>query len=325
MTSSPPLILVTRQLLPPTLEALQALGEVKQIGPEALRKGHPDLARADALVCLLDDIVDQSVLDRLPRVRVIANHAVGVNNIDLGCAERLGIHVTNTPDVLTDSTADMAFALMLAAARRVPEGERLVRSGAFRGWELDLLLGVDVHHKTLGIVGYGRIGRAVARRARGFEMKVLFTTAPGDHVEPLPGDSEVDLETLLRQSDFVSLHVPLTDATYHLIHRDNLKWMKRSAVIVNTSRGPVIDEEALTDALVRRWIAAAGLDVYEQEPDIDPRLLGLDNVVLVPHLGSATRETRLAMGDRAVDNVARVLRGEAPANPVTHPANPRRG
>ncbi|MFH1808330.1 MAG: D-glycerate dehydrogenase [Pseudomonadota bacterium] len=325
MNATAPLILVTHQLLPPTLEQLKALGEVRDIGVEGLRKGHPDLAQADALVCLLDDIVDESVLARLPRLRVIANYAVGVNNIDLGCAERQGIHVTNTPDVLTDSTADMAFALMLSAARRVPEGERLVRSGAFRGWELDLLLGVDLHHKTLGIVGYGRIGRAVARRAHGFDMQVLYTVGPGDNVEALEGDREVDLETLLRHSDFVSLHVPLTEETYHLIHADNLKWMKRNAVLVNTSRGPVIDEEALTDALVRRWIAAAGLDVYEQEPDIDPRLLGLDNVVLVPHLGSATRETRLAMGDRVVDNVARVLRGEAPANPVNKPEKPRRG
>lgn len=318
MTTTQQRIVVSRPLLEETATTLQGYGQLQVLDPQALIDGHPSLAGADALITQLDDLIDEETLDRLPRVRVICNYAVGVNNINLSAAEERGIWVTHTPDVLTDSTADLAFALILGSARRLGEGERLVRSGAFSGWELDLLLGEDVHHKTLGIVGYGRIGRAVARRARGFGMRVLFCAhhpVQGEH-----GDQQVPLETLLRESDFVSLHVPLTEETHHMINSENLRWMKRSAILVNTARGPIVDEEALVRALSARWIRAAGLDVYEQEPDLHPRLLGLDNVLLLPHLGSGTRETRLAMGKMICQDLAAVLKAQAPQHPANKPA-----
>ena len=317
MTTEQKRIVVSRPLLEETQSALQKLGMVELLTPKALVDGHPSLAKADVLITQLDDIVDKVLLAQLTKVRIISNYAVGVNNINLQAAAEQGIWISHTPDVLTDSTADLAWALLMAAARRLGEGERLVRSGAFNGWELDMLLGLDVHHKTLGIIGYGRIGRAVAQRARGFGMRVIFYShnpVAGDH-----DDEQVDLEYLLRESDFVSLHVPLTEDTHQLINAENLAWMKRSAVLINTARGPVVDEEALVKALSSRRIRAAGLDVYEQEPDLHPRLLGLDNVVLLPHLGSATRETRLAMGQMIVDDIAAVLRGDKPAHPANHP------
>ncbi|MBN2359646.1 MAG: D-glycerate dehydrogenase [Deltaproteobacteria bacterium] len=322
MNRGQPVIAVTSLLLDQTMDRLGELGEVVLTSAADLRQGHHHQDQVDAVVSLLADPIDAETLRQLPGALIVANYAVGVNNVDLAEAERLGIYVSNTPDVLTETTADLAFALLLAAARHIGAGERLVRSGRFSGWQPDLLLGVDVHHKTLGVVGYGRIGRAVARRGRGFEMRVLYCDeAPR---EPCAADErQVDLETLLRESDFVSLHLPLTAESRHLIDRRRLALMKPTAVLVNTARGPVVDEAALAEALAGKRLAAAGLDVYEQEPQVHPDLLALDNVVLAPHLGSSSTETRIAMGETVARNVAAVLRGDPPVNPANAPADPR--
>ena len=268
--------------------------------------GGLDLRGAEALLCLLTDRIDAGVLEAAGRLRIVANMAAGTDNVDLGAAERLGIAVTNTPDVLSEATADLAFALLLAVARRLVEGDRWVRSGRFAGWSPDLLLGLDVHGRTLGIVGAGRIGRAVARRAGGFGMRVL---ARGSR-EGAP------LEELLERSDFVSLHVPLRAETRHLIGEPELRRMQSHAVLINTARGPVVDETALVRALREGWIAGAGLDVYEREPALAPGLAALDNVVLAPHAGSATRGTRARMAEIAADNVIACLTGRPLPTPV---------
>jgi glyoxylate reductase len=268
--------------------------------------GAADLERCDAWLCLLTDRVDAELLARAPRLRVVANMAAGVDNVDVGAARRLGVAVTNTPDVLTDATADLAWALLLSAARRVVWNDRYVRAGAFVGWGPELGVGVDVAGKTLGIVGAGRIGRAVAERARGFRMPVLLHSRSGG----------VPLGELLERSDFVSLHVPLAPDTRHLIGEPELRRMRPHAVLINTARGPVVDERALVRALREGWIGAAGLDVYEDEPRLAPGLAELANVVLLPHVGSATVETRARMAETAARNAIAVLRGEKPPNAV---------
>jgi glyoxylate reductase len=268
--------------------------------------GAADLERCDAWLCLLTDRVDAELLARAPRLRVVANMAAGVDNVDVGAARRLGVAVTNTPDVLTDATADLAWALLLSAARRVVWNDRYVRAGAFVGWDPELGVGVDVAGKTLGIVGAGRIGRAVAERARGFRMQVLLHSRSGG----------VPLGELLERSDFVSLHVPLTPETRHLIGEAELRRMRPRAVLINTARGPVVDERALVRALREGWIGAAGLDVYEDEPRLAPGLAELANTVLLPHVGSATVETRARMAETAARNAIAVLRGEKPPNAV---------
>ncbi len=261
------------------------------------------------------DPVGEPVL-AAPGLRIVANVAVGYDNIDLPAATRHGVMATNTPGVLTDTTADFAFALMMAAARRVAEGDRFLRAGRFHGWAIDMLLGQDVWGATLGLVGVGRIGGAVARRARGFGMRILYTDAvplPED-VERELGAARVDLATLLREADFVSLHVPLTPETRHLIGAPELAQMKPTAVLVNTSRGPVVDEAALAGALRDGAIFAAGLDVFEREPEVHPGLLELDNVVLAPHIASGSVRTRSEMSAMAVRNLVAGLRGERPPN-----------
>jgi len=281
--------------------------------------------QADALVCLLADRVAAEVFALCPRLVVVANYAVGVNNIDLEAARTSGVWVTNTPDVLTDATADLAWSLILAVARRVVEGDRLVRSGSFSGWRPDLLLGAGLQGKTLGIVGMGRIGRAVARRASGFGMWVCYhsrTQAPpleGAGAEYIP-----DLEALLARSDVLSLHCPLTHQTRHLLDERRLCLLPAGAIVVNTSRGEVVDEAALARVLESGRLGGAGLDVYEREPEVHRALLGRDDVVLLPHLGSATREARQAMADLVVDNVLAVLDGKPPLTPVIRPLVPRR-
>ena len=318
-----PLIVVARPLLKETMAQLQELGAVELLqdldGAAAARA----LRQAAVLVTLPNFPVDAALLERCERALLIANHAVGYDNVDLDAAARLGIFVSNTPDVLTGATADFTFALLLAAARRLGEGERVLRAGRFDGWAVDYMLGHEVHHKTLGVVGYGRIGRAVARRARGFDMEVLFTdpdvTAAAEH----PDDRRVGLGELLREADFISLHVALSAATRHLIDAQRLALMKPGGILINTSRGPVVDEPALAAALREGRLAAAGLDVYEREPEVHPELLALENVVLAPHLGSATHETRLAMGARMVESVGRVLGGEVPRFAVNTPTAPR--
>ena len=267
-----------------------------------------------ALICLLTERVDRAVIDAGRDLRIIANIAVGYDNVDVSYARERGIIVTNTPDVLTEATAELTWGLILAAARRIPEGERALRRGDWSGWALDYMLGTELCDKQLGIVGMGRIGRAVARRAPVFGMRVAYADESG--APPVQAATRVSLDELLVGSDVVSLHVPLTPKTRHLIDRRALARMRRSAILVNTSRGPVVDEEALVWALEERLISAAALDVYEREPAVHPRLLALENVVLAPHLGSATRETRTAMADLAVRNVLAVLGGHEAISPI---------
>ena len=264
------------------------------------------VARADGLLALLTERVDAELLDAAPALQVVANHAVGVDNVDVDACTARGIWVTNTPDAVTESTADLTWALLLATARRIGEGERLVRAGGFTAWTPTLLLGLELRGATLGIVGLGRIGEAVARRARGFGMHVLHTTSRGG----------IPLEELLASSDVVSLHCPLVPETRHLIDARRLAQMKRGAILVNTSRGPVVDEAALVAALESGHLGGAGLDVYEDEPRIHPGLLRREDVVLIPHLGSATHATRALMATMALSDAARVLRGERPVHPV---------
>lgn len=278
------------------------------------------VADAEALLCLLSDRVDEEILRAGKRLRIVANVAVGYENIAVAAARRLGIAVTNTPDVLTEATADHAFALLLAAARRIPEADDAVRAGRFPVWRLEQpLLGLDVHGKSLGIVGMGRIGAAVARRARlGFGMRILYhSRSPHEEVERDLDAERVSFDRLLAESDFVSVHVPGTKETQHLIDARAFARMKPTAILVNTSRGSAVDEAALADALEAGRIAGAALDVFEKEPAVHAKLLHLtERVVFAPHLGSATLETRRGMVRLAVDNVLAVLAGEAPITPV---------
>jgi len=292
-----------------------------------LHSGDRPLSKADlkarlrdrrGLVCLITDTIDAEVLTASPGLRVISNVAVGYNNIDVSAATKAGVVVTNTPDVLTETTADFAWTLLMATARRLVEGDRYVRAGKFLQWEYMVLLGGDVHGKTLGVVGFGRIGRAVARRALGFGMRVLYQDAMAAPaaVEAELRASRVDLPTLLREADFVSLHTPLLPETRHLINAQSLRTMKRTAYLINAARGPVVDEAALVQALKEGWIAGAGLDVFEEEPTVHPGLIGLDNVVLAPHIASASHATRIEMARLAVENCVAVLEGRAPLTPV---------
>lgn len=270
------------------------------------------------LVCQIVDTVDDEVLGASPDLRVVANVAVGYNNIDVPAARRRGIVVTHTPDVLTETTADFTWALLLATARRIVEADQYARSGRWKRWEWSLLWGMDVHGKTLGILGFGRIGRAVARRALGFSMRVLYHDAVRAEVgvERELRATYTDRETLLRDSDFVTVHTPLLPDTRHLIDERTLRTMKRTAILVNAARGPIVDEKALARALAEGWIAGAGLDVFEGEPGIDPGLLARSDVVLAPHIASASRETRVAMATLAVRNCLAVLEGKPPITPV---------
>lgn len=270
------------------------------------------------LVCLITDAIDAPLLAACPDLKVVANVAVGFNNIDVAEATRRGVVVTNTPDVLTETTADFAWTLLMATARRMVEADRYVREGKFTQWEFMLLLGGDIHGKTLGIIGFGRIGRAVARRARGFDMRVLYqdAVAADPATERELRATRTDTATLLRESDFVTLHTPLLPETRHLINAQSLKTMKKTAYLVNASRGPVVDEAALAQALQEGWIAGAGIDVFEREPEVHPALMGLPNAVLAPHIASASSDTRLKMANLAVDNCLAVLEGKTPPTPV---------
>jgi glyoxylate reductase len=295
---------------------LRAAADVDLYTGESAIPTHELRARVvgkDALVCLLTDPIDRGVIDAAGNLKVIANVAVGYNNIDIAHARARGIVVTNTPDVLTESVADFTWAMILAVTRRLSEGERLVRSGKWKGWALDLLLGAELRGKQLGLVGVGRIGKAVAGRASAFGMGVAYASR---HEVDLPDAERMSLDRLLVTSDVVSLHVPLTPETRHLIDKKALTRMKRSAYLINTARGPVIDEDALAWALREHLLAGAALDVYENEPVIQPELLQLDTVLLVPHLGSATTETRTAMADLAAENALAVLAGMPPLTPV---------
>jgi glyoxylate reductase len=280
-----------------------------------LLSGIPD---KDGLLCMITDRVDAEVINHAPNLKIIANFGVGYNNIDIQAASARGILVTNTPDVLTDATADLTFALILAVARRLVEGDRITREGRFKFWAPMHFLGDEVSGKTLGLVGLGRIGKAVARRAAGFDMQVLYyqrhRLSPAEEKSLQVAYRE--FETLLHQSDFLSLHVPLTPATRHLIGAPELTQMKPSAYLINTSRGPVVDEKALLQALKNKQIRGAGLDVYENEPQLTAGLGALNNVVLLPHIGSATVETRTEMALTAAKNLLAGLNGEPPPNCV---------
>jgi len=310
-------VLITRRL-PGGMDPLVEAGH-ELIEPEDEHSfTHDELVgmalEVDAIVSLLTDKIDAAVLARgASRLKVVANVAVGYDNIDLDAAAAHGIAVCNTPGVLDETTADLAFLLILAAARRIWEAESDLRAGKWPGWDIDQYLGRDVHGAVLGVVGFGRIGQAVARRATGFGMEVLHHTRRDTGMVGWRGD----LDRLLAESDIVTLHVPLTDETRHLIDARRLALMKRDAVLVNTSRGLVIDEEALAVALDAGTIFAAGLDVYEREPEVHPRLLAAPRTVLLPHIGSASLATRTRMARVAAQNVVAVLAGERPKNPVT--------
>jgi len=274
------------------------------------------LADKEGLLCTITDRIDEEALEHAPSLRVIANNGVGFDHIDIDAATRRGIPVTNTPGVLTDATADLTFALILATSRRVVEGDRHTREGKFRYFAPLQFLGQDVSGKTLGIVGFGRIGKAVARRAAGFNMRVIYFKR--SRLEPSV-EKELNVvftpfERLLREADFVTLHVPLTPETRHLIGKRELGIMKPSACLINTARGPVVDEKALVEALGNGIIHAAGLDVYENEPELSPGLVDLDNVILLPHMGSATIETRTRMAFMAAENLLAGLKGDPPPN-----------
>ena len=316
-----PRILVTRRLPSSAVELLEEHFEIDMhvgdipLAPAELRERIADKA---GVVVLLSDRLDAATIDSGQQLRIIANVAVGFDNVDVEHAQARGIVVTNTPDVLTDATADLTWALILAVTRRIGEGERIVRRGAWRGWSFEFMLGSSLGGKQLGIIGPGRIGRAVGARAPAFGVRIAYASrCPTEW----PGAEPMSLDRLLATSDIVSLHVPLTEATRKLIDQRALARMKRTAYLINTTRGAVVDEAALVWALRERLIAGAGLDVFEREPEVHPGLLELENVVLTPHLGSATRETRMAMAELAARNVIAVLGGGPPLTPV----EPRRG
>jgi lactate dehydrogenase-like 2-hydroxyacid dehydrogenase len=267
-----------------------------------------------AVISLLTDTIDSEVLDAAgPQLKIVANYAVGFNNFDVAAATERGVILTNTPGVLDESTATLTFTLLLSMARRIPEANKFLRDGKWQGWAPMFFIGLDVDRKTLGVAGLGRIGKNVARKAKGFDMKIIYTdVCRNEEFEKQVGATFVDKETLLKESDFLTLHVPLISETHHYIGEKELKMMKKTAVLINASRGPVVDEIALVKALQEKEIWGAGLDVFEEEPRIAPGLSDLDNVVIVPHIASATMDTRLKMGAIAVDNIIKVLNGQMP-------------
>ncbi|MGB9683542.1 MAG: glyoxylate reductase [Candidatus Bathyarchaeales archaeon] len=318
-----PKVYVTRELPERGLKIIRERFEAEvwpEYGPPPKETIIEKARDVDALVTLLSDKIDAEVFDAAPKLKIVAQMAVGFDNIDVGEATKRGIYVTNTPGVLTETTADFAWALLMAVARRVVEADRYVRTGQWKvSWHPSMLLGRDVYDATLGIVGAGRIGTAVARRAKGFNMKILYYD-----VVPMPPEIEkeldakrVDLDTLFKESDFVSIHVPLIKETYHLVNEEKLRLMKKTAYLINNSRGPVVDEKALYKALKEGWIAGAALDVFEQEPTpTDNPLLRLDNVVVAPHISSASHETRSRMAEMAAENLVAFFEGKQPPNLV---------
>lgn len=309
-------VYVTRMIPEEGIELLKKYCEV-EINPEDRPLKREELLDVikdkDAVVTQLNEKVDAEFFDSAKNLKIVANYAVGFDNIDLKEATKRKIYVTNTPDVLTNATAELAWALLFAAARRVIEADKFTREGKFTGWAPNLFLGKAVTGKTLGVIGTGRIGQAFAKMSKGFDMKILYTAnTPKEEFEKETGAKYVDLETLLKESDFVSLHVPLTPHTRHLIGEKELKLMKKTAILINTARGPVVDEKALVNALKNKDIYAAGLDVYEKEPEITEELKALDNVVILPHIGSATDEARRDMAVLVAQNIIDVIEGRTP-------------
>jgi len=271
----------------------------------------------DAVISLLSDRFDSKIIDEMKECKIISNYAVGYNNIDVEYAKNKGIIVTNTPDVLTDSTADLAITLALACARRIMEGDKLVRSKKFQGWKPRLLLGIELKNKNFGIIGSGRIGTAVALRAKAFGSNIIYySRSKKAELELKTGAKKVTFNKLLTVSDFISINLPLNEKTYHLLNKERLRLIKRTGILINTARGEIVDEKELINLLKKRKIFAAGFDVYENEPDINPELFNLDNVVLLPHIGSATEDTRNAMAELVAKNVINVLEGKKPLTPV---------
>ncbi len=275
------------------------------------------LVDADALIPLLSDTIDEEIIEAAPKLKIIANYAVGYNNINLGAARKRGIIVSNTPDILTPATADLTWALLLSVSKRIPEADRFMRAGRFTGWGPKLMLGGDVTGKTLGIIGAGRIGRAVAKRAAGFDMRVVyFSRSRNEEIEQNSDAFFMPLNTLLEEADFISIHCPLTEETHHLINEDRMKQIKKGAYLINTARGPVVDEAALIEALKSGRLAGAGLDVYEFEPKVSAALLEMEQVVLLPHIGSGTTETRAEMSRICARNIIEVFEGRKAVTPV---------
>jgi glyoxylate reductase len=313
-------IFVTRKIPEQGLNLLSKEFDV-EINPEdrVLTKKEiiQGLKGKDGLLCLLTDQIDREVIESEPKLKMIASYAVGYNNIDIQVATQKGIPVSNTPDVLTDTTAEMAWALLFSVARRIVEGDRFTRNGNFKGWAPLLMLGQDVNNKTLGIIGTGRIGAAFALKSKGFNMRVLYVDdRKNELLEKELHAQKVMLPELLKNADFISIHVPLVESTHHLIGEKELQMMKKNSILINTSRGPVVDEQALANALQKGLIFGAGLDVYEHEPEIYKDLLKLENVVLQPHSASATYETRTKMAIMAAENLIAGLNGKLPPNCV---------
>ncbi len=304
-------ILVSKKL--PYMPDLTRLGYQVYLNQSKELMSHQQIKEqikeADALVSVLADQIDQEIIDAAPNLKVICNYAVGYNNIDYAYAKSKGIIVCNTPDVLTDTTAELAWSLLMSTARLIVASDRYVQAGLFRQWEPTLMMGQDIVGKTLGIIGSGRIGTAMGKMSQGFRMPILYTHKPNPELDAI-GGKMVDLQTLLANSDYISLHCPLTPATKHLITKKELQKMKNSAILINTSRGAIIKEQDLVDALSQGEIAAAGLDVFEDEPKINPGLLGNDKVVLTPHIGSSTLATRTKMAQMCFDDCLAVLSGK---------------
>ena len=321
-----PKILVTQKVPDPAYPLLEAIGDVEANMEEGGIWPYEELLRRgpghDYIYSLLTDNIDARFLETCatstPRLKMVANMAVGFNNIDVEAATRLGIAVSNTPGVLSDTTADLAFALLMATARRIPEAERYLRAGKFKGWGPLLFCGEDVHGSVIGLIGAGRIGKLVARRASGFDMKVIYYD-----VYRMSPEEEAEyhltymlMDDVLEQADFISIHTPYMSTTHHLISERELSIMKSSAILINTARGPIVDEKALVKALQNKTIAGAGLDVYENEPTVEPELLTMENVVLLPHIASASLKTRTLMATMASDNIVAHFLGQRPPNIV---------
>jgi glyoxylate reductase len=314
-------VLLTREIPKAAMERLKKEADLEYV-PEETKLTKEDIIERvkdkDGIISMLDDPIDVDVINSAPNLKVISNYAVGFNNIDIKTATSRGIVVTNTPGVLTNATADLAWALLMAVARRIVEGDKYVRAGRFRCWGPKLMLGYEFTGKTLGIIGMGRIGSAVAKRAKGFDMHVVYCNRRSKEEEKKKeiGAEYVSFDELISVSDFISIHAPLTEDTRHMVGEEEFKRMKKNCILINTARGPILDEKALVKALKEGWIAGAGLDVYENEPYITRELLSMDNVVLEPHIGSATYEARERMAEIVVDDCLAVLKGKRPENIV---------
>ena len=317
-----PKVLVTQRILPEALCYLTEHADYEiGAGRGILRKEKliEKIRNKEGLLSLLVNTIDKEIIDSAPRLKIIANCAVGFDNIDLTAARKKGILVTNTPGVLTETTADLTWALIFAVARRIPKADRFTREKKFKGWALDLFLGKEISGKRLGIVGMGRIGRAVALRAQGFSMETVYSDSQRltAEEEKKYKASSLDLSELLSTSEVITIHASLTPQTFHLISKEKINLMKKDAILINAARGPIVDEKALAEALEKKRIWGAGLDVYEREPKVEEKLLSLENVVLLPHIGSATYETRLKMAMMAARNLIQGLQGQRPDNLVS--------